>query len=168
MEGKTLSVLLVAVMTAGMLVGCSGESEGKGAGAGGEEGKVIDIYSQNDEFCRRAEAVYPKVERASDDGTVTALGDEIEIHRTVDPNQNDVYQQKLDKALMKQADAIEDEKTDILLSETDCVNRYTDAETDAAIQLKDLGIDPDKDLADQYDFTKVIASGTESVQRGST
>ena len=49
---------------------------------------------------------------------------------------------------MKQADAAEDEKIDIFLSETDYVNKYTDAEADAAIPLKDLGIDPDKDLAD--------------------
>ena len=41
------------------------------------------------------------------------------------------------------------------MSETDYVNKYTDADADAAIPLKDLGIDPDKDLADQYDFTKV-------------
>ena len=34
--------------------------------------------------------------------------------------------------------------------------------------LKDLGIDPDKDLADQYDFTKTTASDTDGVQRGST
>lgn len=34
--------------------------------------------------------------------------------------------------------------------------------------LTDLGIDPDKDLADQYDFTKTTASDADGVQRGST
>ncbi len=29
----------------------------------------------------------------------------------------------------------------------------------------DLGIDPDKDLADQYDFTKTTASDADGVQR---
>ena len=117
---------------------------------------------------QRVEAVYPEVEKTSDDGTVTTLKDGTEIHWIVNPNQDGVYQQKLDEALMKQADAAEDEKIDIFLSETDYVNKYTDAEADAAIPLKDLGIDPDKDLADQYDFTKVTASDAESVQRGST
>lgn len=168
MKEKALSVLLVAAMTAGMLAGCGGKSEGKGADAGGEEGKVINIYSWNDEFRQRVEAVYPEVEKTSDDGTVTTLKDGTEIHWIVNPNQDGVYQQKLDEALMKQADAAEDEKIDIFLSETDYVNKYTDAEADAAIPLKDLGIDPDKDLADQYDFTKVTASDAEGVQRGST
>ena len=69
---------------------------------------------------------------------------------------------------MQQADAAADDKVDIFLSETDYVNKYTDADADAAIPLKDLGIDPDKDLADQYDFTKVTASDVDGVQRGST
>ncbi len=55
---------------------------------------------------------------------------------------------------MNQADAADDDKVDIFLSETDYVNKYTDKDADVAIPLKDLGIDPDKDLADQYDFTK--------------
>ena len=59
---------------------------------------------------------------------------------------------------MKQADADTDDKVDIFLSETDYVYKYTDAEADAAMPLKDLGIDPDKDLADQYDFTRTTAS----------
>ena len=34
--------------------------------------------------------------------------------------------------------------------------------------LTDLGIDPDTDLADQYDFTRTTASDSDGVQRGST
>ena len=62
MKEKALSVLLVAAMTAGMLAGCGGKSEGKGADAGGEEGQVCHIYSWHDEFSQRAEAVYLEVE----------------------------------------------------------------------------------------------------------
>ena len=43
-----------------------------------------------------------------------------------------------------------------------------DKDADAAMPLKELGIDPDKELTDQYEFTKVTASDTEGVQRGST
>ena len=87
MKEKALSVLLVAAMTAGMLAGCGGKSEGKGADAGGEEGKVINIYSWNDEFRQRVEAVYPEVEKTSDDGTVTTLKDGTEIHWIVNPKE---------------------------------------------------------------------------------
>ena len=34
--------------------------------------------------------------------------------------------------------------------------------------LTDLGIDPDTDMADQYDFTRTTASDSDGVQRGST
>ena len=37
-----------------------------------------------------------------------------------------ITQEKLDEALMKQADAAADDKIDIFLSETDYVNKYTD------------------------------------------
>lgn len=169
MKKRLVSILLIAAMAAGTLAGC-GKSSGSGSSdaAGGEEGKVINIYSWNDEFRERVEAVYPEVKETSKDGTVTTLNDGTEIHWIINPNQDGVYQQKLDEALMKQADAAADDKIDIFLSETDYVNKYTDADADAAMPLKDLGIDPDTDLADQYEFTKVTASDTEGVQRGST
>lgn len=175
MKKRVVCILLAAALAAGLLAGC-GSSSGSGAGSGsdsgaaegGEEGKVINIYSWNDEFRERVEAVYPEVKETSSDGTVTTLNDGTEIHWIINPNQDGVYQQKLDEALMKQADAAADEKVDMFLSETDYVNKYTDADADVAIPLKDLGIDPDKDLADQYDFTKVTASDADGVQRGST
>ena len=164
-------------MAAGTLAGCgstasSGNSSAGGtetaSASGGDEGKVINIYSWNDEFRERLEAVYPEVEETSKDGTVTTLKDGTEIHWIINPNQDGVYQQKLDEALLKQADASADDKIDIFLSETDYVFKYTDKDADVAMPLKDLGIDPDKDLADQYDFTRTTASDSDGVQRGST
>lgn len=166
MKKRFISILLVAAVTAGSLAGC-GKSSGADASSG-EEGKVINIYSWNDEFRERVEAVYPEVKETSSDGTVTTLNDGTEIHWIVNPNQDGVYQQKLDEALMKQADASADDRVDIFLSETDYVNKYTDADADAAMPLVDLGIDPEKDLPDQYEFTKVTASDVNGVQRGST
>ena len=58
---------------------------------GSDEGKVINIYSWNDEFRQRLEAVYPEVESTSKDGTVTKLKDGTEIHWVVNPNQDGVY-----------------------------------------------------------------------------
>ena len=184
MKRKALSILLATAMAAGSLAGCGGsdssgsssDSAGSGSGTenqgeavpGGEEGKVINIYSWNNEFKERVEAVYSEVAETSKDGTVTTLKDGTEIHWIVNPHQDGVYQQKLDEALLKQAEASADEKVDIFLSETDYVNKYTDADADVAMPLKNLGIDPETDLADQYAFTKVTASDVNGVQRGST
>ena len=162
MKKKALAVLLTASVIAGTMGGTATIVHAD------EEGKVINIYSWSDEFRQRLEAVYPEVKETSKDGTVTTLKDGTEIHWIINPNQDGVYQQKLDEALMNQADASADDKVDIFLSETDYVYKYTDAAADVAMPLKDLGIDPDKDLADQYDFTKTTASDADGVQRGST
>lgn len=130
--------------------------------------KVINVYSWNDEFRQRVEAVYPEVKETSKDGSVTKLKDGSEIHWIINPNQDGVYQQKLDEALEKQDSASADDKVDIFLSETDYVSKYTSKEANVAMPLKDLGINPKKDLADQYDFTKQTASDESGVQRGST
>lgn len=168
MKKRTVSILLAAVMAAGSLAGCGGSKDSGSAGSGGEEGKVINIYSWNNEFKERVEAVYSEVAETSKDGTVTTLKDGTEIHWIINPNQDGVYQQKLDEALLKQADASADDKVDIFLSETDYVNKYTDADADVAMPLTDLGINPETDLADQYAFTRVTASDANGVQRGST
>ncbi len=187
MKRRILSALLTVSMVASMLVGCGSaaapaadaaapateEAKADDAApaadaAASDEGKVINIYCWNDEFRTRVEAIYDKVVETNEDGTVTTLTDGTEIHWVVNPNQDGVYQQKLDEALMNQATAAADDKVDIFLSEADYVYKYTDAEADVAIPLTDLGIDPDTDLANQYSFTKVTASDQNGVQRGST
>lgn len=162
---KKVSAFMAIALAAGTLVGCSSKSNST---ASGEEGKVINIYSWNDEFRQRVEAVYPEVKETSADGTVTTLKDGTEIHWIINPNQDGVYQQKLDEALLKQDSAAADDKVDLFLSETDYVNKYSSKKAGAALPLTELGIDPDKDLADQYDFTKTTVSDEDGVQRGST
>lgn len=164
MKKRAVSMILAAAMVCGMMAANVSCVSAKGS----DEGKVINIYSWNDEFRQRLEAIYPEVESTSKDGTVTKLKDGTEIHWIVNPNQDGVYQQKLDEALLNQADASADDKVDMFLSETDYVFKYTDKDADVAMPLTDLGIDPDKDLADQYDFTKTTASDADGVQRGAT
>lgn len=166
MKKRVIAALLVAGMCAGALAGCG--NSGKSESAAGEEGKVINIYCWNNEFSDRVNAIYPEVKEVSEDGTVTTLNDGTEIHWVINPNQDGVYQQKLDEALLNQASAAADDKIDIFLSETDYVNKYTDAEADVAMPLSDLGINPDTDLKEQYSFTRTTASDMNGVQRGST
>lgn len=167
MKKKVIGGLLALMMTASALTGCGKTSGGQQSGG---EGKVINIYCWNDEFQRRVDAVYSEVATpaSAGDGTVTILKDGTEIHWIINPNQDGVYQQKLDEALLNQANAATDDKIDMFLSETDYVFKYTDAQANVAIPLTDLGINPDTDLADQYSFTKVVASDANGVQRGST
>ena len=168
MRKQVMAVLLAAVTVTGLLSGCGSSPSSGSDSATVEEGKVINIYSWNDEFRTRIEAIYPEVEKTSKDGTVTTLKDGTEIHWIINPNQDGVYQQKLDEALLKQADAAPDDKVDIFLSETDYVYKYSDADAGVAMPLEELGIDPSKDLTDQYEFTKTTASDQNGVQRGST
>lgn len=101
MKQKVISTMLLLSMGATLLAGC-GTTAGNGTEGGASnaaEGKVINIYSWNDEFRTRVEAVYPEVKETSKDGTITYLKDGTEIHWVVNPNQDGVYQQKLDEAL---------------------------------------------------------------------
>ena len=96
MKKKLLSVVLASAMLTGTLAGWgSGASGTAPADNGGsadagteaaagdaasddaqtEEGKVINIYSFNDELRTRITAVYPAIENTSDDGTVSTLND---------------------------------------------------------------------------------------------
>ena len=181
MKKRWTCLLLAAVMSAALLAGCgsgnagspaesgnAGAGGGGGASAGNSAGKVINVYCWNDEFRTRVEAVYDQVDHSSDDGTVTYLKDGYEIHWTINPNQDGVYQQKLDEALLRQGSAAGDDKVDMFLSETDYVVKYTDKDVDVAIPLTELGINPDVDLADQYEYTRIVASDADGVQRGST
>ena len=115
MKKRVVSLLMATAISASLLAACggssagssaaTGETGGDAAAAGGAEGAVINIYSWNDEFRTRLEAVYPEVESTSDDGTVTKLKDGTEIHWVINPNQDGVYQQKLDEALLNQGSA---------------------------------------------------------------
>lgn len=168
MKKQVVAMVLTVVTATGLLAGCGNSASPNSDTDGAGEGKVINIYSWNDEFRTRVEAIYPEVEKTSTDGTVTTLKDGTEIHWIINPNQDGVYQQKLDEALLKQADAAPDDKVDIFLSETDYVYKYSDADAGVAMPLEELGIDPSKDLTDQYEFTKTTASDQNGVQRGST
>ena len=97
---KKVSAFIAIALAAGRMVGCSSKSSTSADEQ--SEGKVINIYSWNDEFRQRVEAVYPEVKSTSKDGTVTKLKDGSEIHWIINPNQDGVYQQKLDEALEKQ------------------------------------------------------------------
>ncbi|MDE7275204.1 MAG: carbohydrate ABC transporter substrate-binding protein [Lachnospiraceae bacterium] len=182
MKKKIVSSLLAITVLATVLAGCSGNSNSQNAAStgsntaadgdtaepAGEEGQVINIYSFNEELRNRITAVYPEIESTSEDGTTSTLKDGRVIRWIINPNQDGVYQDKLDEALGAQLSVADDDKVDIFAAEIDYVVKYTDADIDAAMTLEALGINPDTDLADQFEFTKTIASDQNGVMRAST
>ena len=52
MKKRVVAVMMAAVTAAGLLAGCGGQGTDSGSGdaQSTEEGKVINIYSWNDEF----------------------------------------------------------------------------------------------------------------------
>jgi len=192
MKKKVISILLMTTIVAGSLAGCGGKgsdsqtgstanlsntsdassgsqaSDAANADSQAEEGQVINIYSFNDELRNRITAVYPEIESTSEDGTESTLKDGSVIRWIINPNQDGVYQDKLDEALNSQLSASADDKVDIFAAELDYVVKYTDADIDAAMTLESLGINPATDLADQFEFTKTVACDQNGVQRAST
>lgn len=189
MKKKVVSFLLMTALAAGSLAGCGGTGSGSQTGStanvgsdsqtGGtsdaanadsqaDEGQVINIYSFNDELKTRITEVYSEIVSTSEDGTESTLADGTVIRWIINPNQDGVYQDKLDEALGNQSTASADDKVDIFAAELDYIVKYTDADINAAMPLTDLGIDPSADLADQFEFTKTVASDQNGVQRAST
>lgn len=194
MKKKVVSILLLATMTTSLLAGCGGKGSdsstnttssnssdsqtssnanassdtASGSDTAADEGQVINIYSFNDELRNRITAVYSEIESTSEDGTTSTLKNGKVIKWIINPNQDGVYQDKLDEALTAQMSAAADDKVDIFAAELDYVVKYTDADIDAAMTLESLGINPGTDLADQYEFTKTVASDQNGVMRAST
>lgn len=134
----------------------TGDSAAAATDLSSDAGQVINIYSFNTEVRDRINAVYPEITEAGE--SQSKLKDGRVINWVINPNQDGVYQDKLDEALAGQMSAADDEKVDIFAAELDYITKYTDADIDAAMKLTDLGIDPNTDLADQFDFTKTVAS----------
>lgn len=173
MKKRAVSVLLCLTMAAGMLAGCgskeektetAGESstqkEAESGNVGGEEGKVLNIYCWNEEFKSRVKDHYSGYEEV--DATTGKIGD-VTVKWNITPSDDNAYQNNLDAALLKQADAAVDDKIDIFLVEADYALKYVD--TDYTMSVTDLGITED-DLANQYQYTKDIVTDSNGVLKG--
>ena len=129
------------------------------------EGKVLNIWCWNDEFQSRFNDYYPEVKEIAADKSTTTLKDGTLVKWTINANENNNYQNKLDEALLNQDSAADDSKIDIFLIEADYALKYVDS--DYALDVKaDIGL-TDADLAGQYQYTKDIVS-VDGSQRGTT
>ena len=182
---KAMSLLTATAMAATLLAGCGGGAASSSAApaadstsaeasstaaepaadAAAEEGKVLNIWCWNDEFQSRFNDYYPGVKEIAADKSTTTLDNDVTVKWTINPNDNNNYQNKLDEALLKQDSAAADDKIDIFLIEADYALKYVDSEYTLDVK-KDVGL-TDDDLKDQYQYTKDIVT-VDGVQKGTT
>ena len=182
---KAMSLLTATAMAATLLAGCGGGAASSSAAlaadststeasstaaepaadAAAEEGKVLNIWCWNDEFQSRFNDYYPGVKEIAADKSTTTLNNGVTVKWTINPNDNNNYQNKLDEALLKQDSAAADDKIDIFLIEADYALKYVDSEYTLDVK-KDVGL-TDDDLKDQYQYTKDIVT-VDGVQKGTT
>jgi ABC-type glycerol-3-phosphate transport system substrate-binding protein len=163
-----LGLSLTAAMALG-LVACGSGSSSKSNGTStttksSKEGSVLNIEVWNDEFINRVTDHYPGYKKVS--ATKGKIGD-VTVNWIVTPNQDNAYQNNLDKVLPSNADASADKKVDIFLVEADYALKYIDADANVAMKLSDLGI-KDSDLADQYKYTKDVVTDANGDIRGAS
>lgn len=123
-------------------------------------GKTFHIYSWNDEFQGMLAKYYiPAVggSVAEDGSLLLPNGDKIEF--VINPNDNGVYQQKLDAALAA------GEQIDMFLMEADYILKYVDSEYTVA--LESVGITEDM-MKEQYPYTIDAAKDSKGVIKGSS
>ncbi len=117
----------------------------------GDTGKVLNIYCWNEEFQSRLADHYPGY---TDNGDGTGAIGDVKVNWVIIPD-GYAYQDNLDEALLKQANAADDNKVDMFLVEDDCALKYVYAE-DVCISMDDLGLTDY--MTDQYQYTKEVVT----------
>ena len=171
---KIASLFLAATMVLSLAACGSSEKESGGdesaqeesGSESTEEGKVLNIWCWNDEFQSRFNDYYPEVKEIADDKSTTTLNDGTVVKWTINPNENNNYQNKLDEALLNQESADADDKIDIFLIEADYALKYVDSEYTVDV-VNDIGLTED-DMADQYLYTKDIVTDSNGAIKGTT
>ncbi len=112
------------------------------------QGKVFNIYAWNEEFKGFFEKYYK-------------VPDGVTVNWIINPSDNGVYQQKLDEALLSQADAKDDDKIDMFLAEADYIGKYVDSEY--TMDVTSFGF---QNADTMYEYTIKAASDSNGVCKG--
>ena len=127
---KLISSLLVATMVLSMLlVGCGNEGGTSSKG----EGKIFHIMAWNEEFKGFFEEYFAE---KHDDGEFY-VGD-AKVKWTIVPNEGGAYQDALDRALLNQENASEEDRVDMFLAEADYIAKYV--QSDATTDVTKIGV----------------------------
>ena len=142
---KFFAVILAALMLVSV-VGCTGGKTTEAPKK--EQGKVFNIYAWNEEFKGFFEKYYKVPEGVT-------------VNWIINPSDGGVYQQKLDEALVNQANAAADDKIDMFLAEADYIGKYVDS--DYTMDVTSFGF---KNADTMYDYTIKAASDSKGVCKG--
>ena len=112
------------------------------------QGKVFNIYAWNEEFKGFFEKYYKVPEGVT-------------VNWIITPSDNGTYQQKLDEALLNQANAAADDKVDMFLAEADYIGKYVNS--DATMSIDAIGF---KNADTMYEYTIKAASDDKGVCKG--
>ena len=146
---KTLAMLLALTMVCAMFAAC-GKTEKTSGGnassdAGTNGGKTLRIYCWNSEFQDRFNEYYS-----------SKLPTDVKVEWVSNPNENNVYQTKLDEALMKQNSLPAEGRIDLFLVEADYALKYVGTDFTLDV-INDIGLTKD-DLSNQYQYTKDVVT----------
>ena len=148
---KKIIALLLALVMVFALAAC-GEQAAPGktdtSAAEAEQGKVFNIYAWNEEFKGFFEKYY-------------TVPDGVTVNWIINPSDGGVYQQKLDEALLNQANAPADEKIDMFLAEADYIGKYVDSEY--TMDISSFGY---QNADTMYEYTIKAASDANGVCKG--
>ena len=140
---KKLLALLLALAMVFALCACGAPKADSKA-----EGKVFNIYAWNEEFKGFFEKYY-------------TVPEGVTVNWVITPSDNGAYQQKLDEALLNQANAAADDKVDLFLAEADYILKYVNS--DATQDITKIGV---TDFSNTYAYTVQAATDPNGVVKG--
>lgn len=122
-----------------------------------DTGTVLNIWCWNEEFQGRFKDYFEAAGLVPEGVTVNFV---------ITPNAENAYQNALDAALLNQETAAADEKIDIFLIEADYASKYVDTAFTLDV-MGEVGL-TEADLANQYQYTKDIATDSNGVLKAVT
>lgn len=167
--GRVLSLILALLMVLGAMAGCGSPAatpegpkspDASNPPPSGAKSKFV-IYAWNEEFKNMMTNYYNKDKgiTTNSDGTFTTK-DGVTIEFVINPNDEGVYQQKLDQALQN------GEQIDMFLIEADYAKKYVNS--DYTLPLSEVGITDDMLTKNQYQYTIDVAKSEDGVVKGTS
>ncbi len=144
---KAIAMLMVLTMVCAMFAACGKAEKANNDKPvqGTNTGKTFRIYCWNDEFQVRFNEFF-----------ASKLPADVKVEWVSNPNQNNVYQTKLDEALLKQNSAAPEDRIDLFLIEADYALKYVSTEFTLDV-INDIGL-TEADLSQQYQYTKDVVT----------
>ncbi|WP_191015960.1 carbohydrate ABC transporter substrate-binding protein [Treponema zioleckii] len=123
-------------------------------------GKVLNIYCWNDEFMSIMSEYYPAYDSATQ-----MIGD-VQVNWILKPNMNSMYLKNLEEELAAQKNTAPDERVDIFITEPDYATKFIESKYTADLKSQ-IGLS-EKDIANQFAYTKNLYTDSEGALKGVT